>query len=67
MTDDWLNKLYEKAGRDLLEAQVTRLLDEFKYLGSKNDSHNQCIQLAEDGGTNTIASGVPAVGVIIND
>lgn len=35
MTDDWWAAIYEKAGRDLTDAHIQRLANEFRYLGAK--------------------------------
>jgi hypothetical protein len=38
MTDEWYNQLYEKAGTDMLEAKIQRLITEFNFLaGTKHD------------------------------
>jgi hypothetical protein len=38
MTDEWYEKLYAKAGIDMFEAKVQRLLAEFNFLaGTKHD------------------------------
>ena len=42
MTDDWMESLYQRAGEDINNAFVARLLNEFKYLtsGEKKNSQN---------------------------
>lgn len=45
MTDEWFNGLHERAGRDIWDAYVDRLLEEFKYLGeSRNAEIRKCGQ-----------------------
>ncbi|CAB4154767.1 hypothetical protein UFOVP653_27 [uncultured Caudovirales phage] len=41
MTDEWWAKIYEKAGRDMMEKRAERLLHEFRYLGAQNGNRKK--------------------------
>lgn len=41
MTNEWLDRLYHKAGVDLHQAKIERLLEEFRYLTLREKTYPQ--------------------------